>query len=338
MDVVLLVDEAGAARETGEAGETGETGEADEPFEAGAQAHTQTDQRARPEKGRAFTAFGRERASRPEAVAVEIPADAELEAADLLDLLTCAKRVDVVLPAQAGALDALVTYAADVAAMCGRPGAIGVVAADEAEHLPRLHSENMPVGRRALIGVPDRPLPEPAATPQRRLVDSVRALLAATGRSIRDIEDAAPDPPTGSARLRAQGCCGDGLCVRVCPRDALRLDVVELGTAEAAGPPGVGAPPKAQSQFRLVQVTADCDGCHACIEMCPNDALVRAGEHSWPALLGSAQEVTLRTGWVRECTRCAAAHRQMGDLCALCKAQQQNPFAVRLPPGFRGTL
>lgn len=291
------------------------------------------------EKGRGVAGFARRRANEPEAVALLIPEDADLEAADLLDLLTCATRVDVALPAEAGGLDDLVTYADEVAAMCGRPGCIGVVAADAVEGLPRLDPEHMPVGRRALIGAPDRPLPEPANTPQRRLVDAVRGLLAASGRTASEIRHAAPEPPpTGSARLRAQGCCGDGLCVRVCPRDALRLDVVELEAAEAAGAPGVGAPPKTQSQFRLVQVAADCDGCNACIDMCPNDALTRVGDHAWPVLLGSADEVTLRTGWVRECTRCGAAHRQMGDLCAVCKAQQQNPFAVRLPPGFRGTL
>lgn len=295
------------------------------------------------------------RGSKPFAVAVVVPDDAELEAADLLDLLTCARRVDVALPETLAeslpalsdeavgmgdpqALDALVSYAAELAAMCGRPGDIGTVGTEVTRGLPTIDLDHVPVGRRALIGVPDRPLPEPAATPQRRLVDSVQALLAASGRTASDVQSALPDPPlTGSAKLRAKGCCGEGLCVRVCPRDALRLEVVELETAQRAGPPGVGAPPRAQSQFRLVQVAADCDGCDECVALCPSGSLLRVGDHSWSDLL-EQHEHTLRTGWVRECARCGAAHRQMGELCAVCKAQQENPFAVRLPPGLRDRL
>lgn len=289
--------------------------------------------------------FGRARSREPEAVAVVVPEDAALEAADLLDLLACARRVDVAVPEAAadgpgepmtGGVEALVSYAAERAAMCGRPGDIGVVDAGAAHGLPRIDPEHVPVGRRALIGASDRPLPEPAETPQRRLVDSVRGLLAASGRTTSGTESARPEPPlSGSAKLRAQGCCGDGLCVRVCPRDALRLEAVELETGERPGPPGVGAPPRTQSQFRLVQVAADCDGCDECVAMCPNGALLRIGDHSWNDLL-EEREHALRTGWVRECSRCGAAHRQMGELCAVCKAQQENPFAVRLPPGMRG--
>ncbi len=306
--------------------------------------------------------FGRRRAA-PTAVAVTVPSDAELEAADLLDLLGCARRVDVVLPdghrdgAQAAgsgndastvssdgegsatleprsdraAIEALVAYAAELAAMCGRAGDIGVVNSQVAVGVPTLDPDRVPVGRRALIGAPDTPLPEPAQTAQRRLVDAVSALLAASGLTPADL-DGEPSPSTGSARLRARGCCGDGLCTRVCPNDALHLEVVQLETALRTGPPGVGAPPKAQSQFRLMHVATDCDGCGVCIEMCPHDALAQVGEHPWSELL-KREQIALRTGWVRACTRCGAAHRQPGDLCAVCTAHQENPFAVRLPPG-----
>ena len=282
--------------------------------------------------------FGRRRMTTPQVVAVRVPAEAELEAADLLDLLTCAPRVDVVLsddadgPAGPAALAEVVERASELAAMCGRAGDVGVVGRAHVAGIEPLDLDHVPVGRRALIGAPDRPLPEPAETPQRRLVDAVSALLAASGRTTAEPDDDAV-PPTGSAQLRARGCCGDGLCVRVCPRDALRLEVVELEPAARPGPPGVGAPPRSQSQFRLVQVLADCDGCEACIEMCPNDALFRVGDHSWGDLLRQPERA-LRTGWVRECARCGASHRQMGDLCAVCTAQQQNPFAVRMPPGM----
>lgn len=309
--------------------------------------------------------FGLRRAKTREACAVTIADSEALEAADILELLTCTNRVDVVLPGEvpgesvdaepegapsgvtvAGScvdgsevrdrVSAVVARAAELAAMCGRGGDVGVAEPEAASGMPRIDPDHVPMGRRALIGAPDRPLPEPAATPQRRLVDAVSALLAVGERTASEIEHAEPAAPTtGSAKLTAKGCCGDGLCVRVCPNDALRLEVVELDRSDRPGPPGVGAPPKAQSQFRLVQVAADCDGCEACVEMCPNGALHRLGDHSWSDLLKDAEPV-LRTGWVRACTRCGAAHRRMGDLCAVCKAQQENPFAVRLPPGATG--
>lgn len=286
----------------------------------------------------------RSREAAPPQVAVRLPAAAELEAADLLAVLAHAERVDLVPAGPTDQQHEVVAYAAEVAAMCGLPGRIAVVEASAAAGAEVFDLERIPLGRRALLGAPDRPIPPDADSPQRRLVEATVGLLRAAGRSVATVDEAEVAPPTGSVRLRAKGCVGDGLCVRVCPHDALRLERTELTdptdptdslSSQPAPPLHLpGSAPRGQVQFRLVHTPVDCSACGRCVEMCPSQALTVAGEHAWTDLLTGHRELTLRTGLERPCARCGAAHGRPGVLCATCTEQQKNPFSVRLPPGF----
>lgn len=281
-------------------------------------------------------------ATGPPAVAVRLPAEPPLAGADVLTLLAHATRVDVVVPAgeetSIPGLATQVTRAAGLAAMCGLPGAVAPVPPSAAAGAQVVELDRVPLGRRALLGAPDRPVLADAPSPQRRLVDAVRTLLEAQGHTAAHIEEADEVPPTGTPRLRAKGCCGDGLCERVCPHDALHLERIELGDGDAghagattpALPGGAARKPR---QFRLVHSPVDCSACGLCVQMCPNQALGTVGEQTWTDLLAD-RSIPLRVGLERPCARCGAAHGHPGDLCPTCEARQRDPFSVRLPPGF----
>jgi len=207
---------------------------------------------------------------------------------------------------------------------------------------PLLDAEHMPVARRTLLAAPG---PGDAtgsaaleAHPVVRMRAVVRELLGA-----RTVPAALGDLPGGAAVLAAPGCGGTGSCVQVCPVQALSLTVTDLTspTAPAAGGaddaptvPGGARRAADVEQFVLNVDASRCIDCGACVDVCPEGAMTRAGSMSWGQILAATPTV-LRAGLVRRCTRCGSAHRGEGELCSICAQRAREPFGSRLPPGFR---
>ena len=91
-----------------------------------------------------------------------------------------------------------------------------------------LDARAMPVGRRALVGF-DGAVGELDAHPGLRLLAVVRELLGGA-----PVPSGLDDVPTGAAVLAAGKCCGNGVCVRTCPTDALTLTVTDLSTRSSS--------------------------------------------------------------------------------------------------------
>lgn len=188
---------------------------------------------------------------------------------------------------------------------------------------PILGESAVPVSRRALFGRTDGPtLLDPSEHPTQRLVAVLRELAGAdaSGTELDGI-------PTGVPRLTASRCAGTGVCARTCPVDALTLQRTVL--AEADSDQGEIA------QFQLSFDPARCTDCGQCLDVCPESALERSGEHLWSSLL-AAQRVDLRVGLIRACARCGVGHGGPGDLCAVCAYRAANPFGSMTPPGAAG--
>lgn len=364
-------------------------------------------------RARVRGALGRDGSAGPrgETLAYRCADDEGVTAAVLLELLARVESVRVV-PSPVPVIASEVARAAELAALCGRPGGVALAEPTDLCGAAELDLSARPVSRRVLLGAPTPDLPEPAESPQRRLVEAVARLASAaeapasgvsvppaTGADVGDLGDgagrdvarhspAAPGrvgngrrlagekrldrvaqaledapldssvPATGTPRLRATRCTAAGVCVRVCPHGALRLDQVELAgdapapwTTTPAGPVSAATDslPGVQRQFRLWHSPVDCTGCGRCVEACPTHALSFSGEHTWGELVSMlpadertgelvpgapATERPLRAGLVRACVRCGASHAAPGERCPTCEAIVANPFAVRLPPGF----
>jgi ferredoxin len=171
----------------------------------------------------------------------------------------------------------------------------------------------LPMSRRRLllIGAPPRAAgSERTTSGQQRLVDALR-LLGATAAL-----PAGPATPAAGrgADLSATACTGCGVCVRVCPDDAVRL--------ESGG---------AGRELRLLHFPARCSDCGDCVRQCPTGALTRRGSATWQQLLGERPRL-LATMRVRECVRCHApiASAIDGDHCPTCSFRVAHPFGSAL--------
>jgi ferredoxin len=186
---------------------------------------------------------------------------------------------------------------------------------------PILGEGAVPVSRRALFGRPDGlDLDEPSEHPTQRLAAVLRELDDGAGsRTVLD------GIPTGVPRLTATRCAGSGLCARSCPADALTLTRTVLAEARA-GQDGM-------SQFQLTFDPDRCTDCGQCLQVCPESALHRSGEYLWSSL-PAGEQVALRVGLIRPCTRCGMSNGRSGDLCAVCGYRATNPFGSRMPPGL----
>lgn len=188
---------------------------------------------------------------------------------------------------------------------------------------PILGEGAVPVSRRALFGRPDGlDLAEPSKHPTQRLAAVLRELADGAGSGSRTGLDGIP---TGVPRLTASRCAGSGVCVRSCPADALTLTRTVLAEAKG-GQDGM-------SQFQLTFDPDRCTDCGQCLQVCPESALQRTGEYLWSSLL-AGEQVALRAGLIRPCTRCGMSNGRSGDLCAVCAYRASNPFGSTMPPGL----
>ena len=253
---------------------------------------------------------------------------AALTPAILLELVAGgASGVTVALDGCANPVDAevAVSRAGTFVSALGRPQHINVakVLPKERKHgaaWPILGETAVPVSRRTLFGRADGlELAEPSEHPTQRLAAVLRELVGedCTGTELNHI-------PTGIPSLSASRCAGSGVCARACAADALTVTRTVLAEASSDQ--------DAIAQFHLAFDPAKCTGCGQCLEICPESALEQSGELVWSSLL-TQEQVDLRVGLTRRCTRCGVGHGRSGDLCAVCAFRAANPFGSTLPPG-----
>ena len=218
----------------------------------------------------------------------------------------------------------------------------GLPGASRRRAAPLLDAEHMPVARRILLAAPGpgdaTGTAGPEMHPDLRMRAVLRGLLGA-----RPVPAALGDLLVGAGVLAAPGCGGTGTCVQVCPVQALSLTMTDLtapaatsaGGAEEARPVPGGARRSADMEQFVLSVDASrCIDCGACVDVCQEGAMTRAGSMTLSQTLAATPTV-LRAGLVRRCTRCGSAHRGEGDLCTVCAERAREPFGSRLPPGFR---
>lgn len=124
-----------------------------------------------------------------------------------------------------------------------------------------------------------------------------RALFGLPQRNRSETPEAAARSVPILRQINARACIGCDVCVRICPRNALRLR--EFGARA------------------FYSVDPDrCDGCGLCLEVCESGALVMAVKGSF-----QPQIVELSVG---RCARCGASWRvpkargEPGPLCRIC--------------------
>ena len=198
----------------------------------------------------------------------------------------------------------------------------------------------MPVGRRALVGF-DSAVGELDAHPGLRLLAVVRELLGGA-----PVPSGLDDVPTGAAVLAAGKCCGNGVCVRTCPTDALTLTVTDLSTRSSSAmvpnptfhslePPVAGAATFSDaglSQFALSIDPALCIDCGQCVELCPESAMARVGALPWEQALKGLR-TTLESGLSSTAPVVGCRPRRPAAVCRV-SFRTSEPFGSELPPGF----
>ncbi len=180
------------------------------------------------------------------------------------------------------------------------------------------------VSRRGLLGLatpnadpnadPDAgpPPPAPDATPHQRLRAAVRALAAPTSDTA--------DRPGPGLLLAAPDCDLAGVCVRVCPEDALTIQ-------------------RRGSTARLLLDPGACSGCRTCLVACPSGALAAVAHAGWRSLRSEAPTLVASVT-TRTCGRCQAPFSDRGgdDLCPACRFRRDHPFGSALPDEVRARL
>ena len=216
--------------------------------------------------------------------------------------------------------DAVVARAGAFMSALGRPETI-----EGAKALPRgrkhgaawpiLGESGVPVSRRALFGRSGGlDLVEPSEHPPERLVAVLRELSGGDGSGT-ELDGI----PTGVPRLTASRCAGSGVCARICPADALTLTRTVLAEANAHQ--------DAMAQFQLSFDPARCTDCRQCLQVCPESALDRGGEYVWSSLL-AREQVSLRVGLIRRCSRCGGPHGRSGGLVCRLHLSGRKPVRV----------
>ncbi len=218
--------------------------------------------------------------------------------------------------------------AAFTAALPGDATVELVVRAPGGRSRPVHGAARMPVSRRAVLLLPERPLhlPPEHLTPHQRLRAAARELLGRVPDSP-DLRSSLAAIVAEGFILRADGCVASGVCARSCPEDALTLS----HTGQSAGPAILSIWP------------GRCSGCGTCLELCAAGALSPAGSPSWADLVHDPSLVLARVQ-TRTCARCGArfAPSRVGtaapgaeEFCPVCRFRRATPFGSAPPPRRR---
>ena len=191
---------------------------------------------------------------------------------------------------------------------------------------PLLDPFSPPVDRRdlwrrlaheSLAAPAELPRPERTPNPDRRRTAQALAQLSPA---------AAPQPsavplagPHWATLAVSEACTACGVCARICPTRALRLDN------------------PAPDQFALRLVARACIGCEACVHVCAPAAITVDHAPAAAQVFGEVAVQTLRSGALARCERCGApmAVRPGQTLCEICAERQRNPFGSLRMPGIR---
>ena len=160
-------------------------------------------------------------------------------------------------------------------------------------------AEEIPVPRRALLGLPGNAGIDTSAPDDVRLATALRLLGVEFDR------------PTSASALHADGCTACSVCVTACPSGALAL---------------IG-----EDTTDLVHDRTSCTSCMRCVRLCPPGALSSAGSISLRTLSNYPQ-VSVETMPTAHCERCAQLFRSEGEpLCPTCAFRRATPFGSVLP-------
>jgi ferredoxin len=193
--------------------------------------------------------------------------------------------------------------------------------------LPLYDSQNMPVSRRAFFSVlspetssvsrtivpVDEDQPETGKyTPRerRRLLTALRMLVD----SNTDLPPHATIEAIGFAQFNVlSSCTACGLCERVCPTEALRVD-------------------KCDTTFAITFAPHLCTDCGLCVGYCETGALRPSGGPLASHVL-NGNVIQLHEGTLQQCTRCKTRFSdQNGEtLCSVCRYRRENPSGMMLP-------
>ena len=195
----------------------------------------------------------------------------------------------------------------------------------------------VPLPRRALLGLPSDSVLDLRADPAARTLAAFRILQEAgrarfpgeTGprteaapavmQPLGDAPEPVLGPTSAAAELLVSGCIACGVCVRACPHDAL---VLEHEGATST----------------LTHLAESCRSELQCVALCPVDAFSVPGSLSLAAVLEEPVR-HLAAVATAACERCGARHPAAeGRLCAACRFREDNAFGAALPPGVAEKL
>jgi ferredoxin len=158
---------------------------------------------------------------------------------------------------------------------------------------------------------------------------SATSIPASRQRLLRQLQAWSPAPeaalpvatiPFAAVQVNSDTCSACGLCARLCPTEALRLD--KLGAhddAESAATPADQA--ENQNAWQLSFQPAVCIACGICALACPEQAVSYGDELLASALHGD--ETALADGHLTTCTSCGAAlaawPQEQRALCYACR-------------------
>lgn len=172
-------------------------------------------------------------------------------------------------------------------------------------------------------------LPGHPARGPRRLAAALRTLAPTHPAGLPGgLPAPASDVAAPARALTSEGCTACGVCVRICPNDALAL--VDVDDGDGAGP--------AHTRTLLRHAPATCDGTAACIAACPEQAL-SSDAHWGVEVLLEDEVVELDEVTTMRCARCGArCPHADGGFCELCSFRRTHPFQGRLPAAVADRL
>ncbi len=172
-----------------------------------------------------------------------------------------------------------------------------------------LASQGTSLAARAFAPEPERPTAEKSAPLERHyLLEAIRQLPP------KPDWQSAPTFGRGFVRLAAnENCTACGVCARVCPTGALKLDTQP-------------------DEFRLTCAVPRCTDCGACVDLCEPAALSRDGAPTFAEII-APEPLVLRAGALKRCTRCGArfADAIEKNLCPVCEFRLRHPFGSTSP-------
>jgi ferredoxin len=136
--------------------------------------------------------------------------------------------------------------------------------------------------------------------------------------------------PFAAVEVDGATCSACGLCARLCPTAALRLDAPATG-GDGRRSEDASHQAAAHEEWQLTFRPAACIDCGICARVCP-EKVIGYGDQISPALL-DGREVTLAGGRLATCSVCGAATALHPDeqrpLCHACRqgVGRSNPLA-----------